>query len=99
MVLLFESSRENDGSNSGESRFTSCLDGELERSPAHQQRVKLHPKRREIDFRIRANPVVFSVRAGDITIQAHRYCITNLSHTFRRAMTTTRNRSLFHENG
>jgi hypothetical protein len=70
MVLLFEISRENDGSNSGESResrLTSCLDGELERSPAHQQRVKLRPKRGEIDFRIRANPVVF--------------CITYFSHT------------------
>src|SRR5580700_9968239 len=63
VLLLFESPRENDGSNSGESGesvFTSCLDRKLKGASAHQQRVKLRPKCGEIDFRIRANPVVFS---------------------------------------
>src|SRR5215469_7201986 len=75
VLFLLESPRENNRSNSGKSRescFTSCSDGKLEGSPAHQQRVELRPKRVEINFRVCANPVVFFVRPRDIAIQAHR---------------------------
>jgi hypothetical protein len=92
VLWLFESPRENDGSNSGEgreSRFTSGSDGKFEGSPAHQQRIKLRPKRGEINLRVRANPVVFFIRPRDMAIEAHRHCITNFSHTYTpaRAMT------------
>jgi hypothetical protein len=83
MLLLFESSRENDGGNSGESResrFTSRTDSKFEGSPAHHERIKLRPKRAEIDFRVRANPVVFFVRPCYMAIQAHRNRITNFAH-------------------
>ena len=83
MLLLFESSRENDGGNSGESResrFTSRTDSKVEGSPAHQEHIKLRPKRGEIDFRVRANPVVFFVRPCYMAIQAHRNRITNFAH-------------------
>ena len=82
VLLRFESSRENDGSDSGkrgESALTACLDGKFEGSSAHQQRVKQRSSRVEIDVRIRANPVVLSVRTCDIAIQAHRNCITKFS--------------------
>ena len=80
MVLRLHGAREDDNVHPTECFFPQSFDGNFVGSPTHDPSIELRPDGSEIKLGVVADPVEFSVRARDETVETHGHDIANSPH-------------------
>jgi hypothetical protein len=83
MFSWFERARKNECLHAGHGSLSHFFHG-CESSASHEHGIEPFKKLSEIHLEINDDPIGFALGTGNVTVQACRYCVTNLLHSLCR---------------